>query len=53
MILILFPEIIFDVNCYCNVTNPINMYSDSDTFSLDYYSDLYLFELLNSELKKD
>ena len=45
-------SLIFDVNCYCNVTNPINMYSDSDTFSLDYYSDLYLFELLNSELKK-
>lgn len=48
-------SLIFDVNCYCNVTNDINMYSDSDddddSFSLDYYSDLYLFELLNSKLK--
>lgn len=39
--------LLFDVRNYCSVTNALNIKKTDDIFSLDYYSDLYLFEGLN------
>lgn len=40
-------SLLFDINCYCNVNNELNKIKKNNSFSLDYYSDLYLFECLN------
>lgn len=41
---------IFELNGYCNEDDPINHYKNS--FCLDYYSDLYIFECINNLLKE-